>query len=178
MREYGDNANLAKARGLSLQGGAFSLTLAFLSSLSIRLGPIEAGLTFVPMIAIFLWPRGSSSGLSCIFIFLTGMIVDIVSAGPLGLSAIIYLALYGLLQPDQRSGQSQLKHLWPQFLVWVVAAFCAVLVAGQLFISGRTAWWPLFMQSLFAVLAFPMIFSIRQGLRQLISDSSDSGFAR
>lgn len=178
MRDLGDNANIALSRGLSLQGGIFGLALAILSGLSIRIGPIEAGFTLVPLIAVFIWPRGASNMLSSYFIFTIGFFVDVLSAGPPGLWAFIYLAFYGLFRPDQRYGTPSLAALWPQFLLWLLSAFIAAVFIGQLFIEGRTSVGALVMQVVAAAFLFPVVYFVRQGLRHLVSDPSDPGYTR
>lgn len=178
MREYGDNANIAKSRSLSIQGGAFGIVLAVISMVSVRIGPIEAALTLVPLITIFMWPRGSSSGLSSLFIFAIGLLVDISSGGPAGLWAFIYLTLYGVLRPNLRAGESSLALLWPQFLVWLAAAFVLALIIGRLFIDGRTSVSALASQIGLAALLFPLVYLVRQGLRHLVNDPNEPGYSQ
>ena len=178
MREYGESANIAKSRGLSIQGVMFGCVLAIVSMLTIRLGPIEASLTLIPLTAIFIWPRGSSRGMSSVFVFAIGLLVDVVRAGPPGLWAFIYLAFYGLFQPDLRSGVPTLKVLWPQFTLWLSGVVFIVIVIGKLFVQGRTSISALLMQAAIAALLFPVFFGIRQGLRQFVSDPDDPGYVR
>lgn len=177
MRDIAESSNIAKSRGLSLQGTLFGCVLALVSVISVKIGRFEAGLGLVPLIAIFLWPRGSSKGLSAVGIFLTGFMVDVLGAGPIGLSAMMYLAFYGVLQPDYRGRNLKFRDLWLRFTGWVLLAAGFMLLIGALFISGRTALSPLLWQVLAACLAFPALYLVRQILRQLVVDPNEPGYA-
>ncbi len=173
MRDYGDGANLAKAQSLALQGWLFSGVLALLSMISIRLGPIEAAMTCMPLIAIFLWPREASFSLSAVMIFALGLGIDILSGGPPGLWALIYMSLYGILRPDLRVGDHNWRQMWLRFSGWVITAILIAVVLGAVAIDGATAYWPLLMQGVAALLVFPVVYAARQGLRSLVMDPDD-----
>ena len=65
-----DNANIFKARGYAVQGGAFGVFLLVFALVTFRLGPLEVTFTFIPLIAVYLWPLNATRGLSSVFIFL------------------------------------------------------------------------------------------------------------
>lgn len=175
MKFAAERSNIARARGLSLQGTLFGIALALVSVMTVRIWRIELGLGMIPLIAVFLWPRKSSPGLSSVGVFLTGLMTDIFSGGPLGLWAIIFLLAYGALQPNHRARDLPILVLWPRFFGWVCAAVFTVIIIGAIFIPGKTAFLPFFLQALTAVLAFPFVYLMRQGLRQLVADPADQG---
>lgn len=173
MRDLLETANIAKSRGLALQGGAFGLVLALVSIMTVRVGPMSASFGMIPLIAIFIWPRGASKGLSALCIFLIGLTVDLLSAGPAGLWALLFLFFYGVFQPDQRHRSVKFYGLWLRFTGWVVVATVLISVMGALFIPGRTAYLPLLLQAVMAALMFPALYVIRQVLRQIILDPNE-----
>ncbi len=176
MIEFADSSNIGKSRGLALQGALFGLSLALVSMMTVRLGPLEAGLGMLPLIAVFLWPRGASSGLSSFSIFIIGIIIDILGSGPVGLTALIYLAMYGVFQPYHRGREVTFSNLWLRFTVWSSVAAILFLIVGAVFIEGRTAVLSLALQALMACLTFPVLYVVRQGLRQLVLDPNEPGY--
>ncbi|MGJ8563451.1 MAG: hypothetical protein ACSHXY_07855 [Alphaproteobacteria bacterium] len=174
MRDASESANLAKSSSYALQGLAFGLVLTFMSMTSFRLWGFEAAFTFIPLMGIFFWPRGASSGLSGVFIFGIGLSVDVLSAGPVGLWAFIYLACYGILRPDQRDGDYGFGNLWLQFSIWAVIVAAILFFAGWLFIDGITASGALASQLLLSLVVFPFVFALNQGLQYIAGETEYS----
>lgn len=173
MRIVGDSGNMAKESGLALQAFGFGLILSLLSMVSFRFAGFQAALTFVPLIAIFFWPKEASRGLSSVFIFCLGMIVDFLSAGPLGLWAMIYLLCYGVLRPDNRKTEKQLQSLWLAFAVWGGLVTLLVVFIGWIFINGRTAVTATLSQLAISLVIFPFIFALYQ-TAHFFSEDADS----
>jgi cell shape-determining protein MreD len=152
-----------RAYGRALGGGVFGLALVLVSMISFGVGSFEAALTLVPLSGVFLWPHNASSSLSIVLIFCLGILVDILSNGPFGMWALLYLITYGVLRPDLRSRALSMQRLWFRFIVWVLLIDAVLVLLGVITIDGRTAIWPLIFQTLMAILIFPLV----QGLVQL-----------
>ena len=165
-----DSSSVYRARGNAIQGGLFAFFLLIFALLSFRAGRFEASLTLVPLAGVYLWPRKATSALSTVFIFLLGFSVDVFSGGPIGLSAFLYLFLYGVFRPDLKGREKGLYTTWSSFTSWVFIALGITWVVGAVFISGRTNIGALVTQGCVAVFLFPLIFVIRNGFYRIISD--------
>lgn len=177
MRIVGDGGNIAKESGLALQAFGFGLVLSLLSMVSFRLAGFQASLTFVPLIAVFFWPKEASRGLSSFFIFCLGLIVDFLSAGPLGLWAVIYLLCYGVLRPDNRSAEKQLQSLWLAFAAWGGLVTLLIVLMGWIFIDGRTAATATLSQFAISLVVFPFIFALYQAAHFFSEDADSPRFS-
>lgn len=172
-----DNANIFKARGFAVQGAAFGVFLLVFALITFRLGRFEVALTFIPLVAVYLWPRHAATGLSSALIFLLGMAVDILSGGPVGLWAFIYLALYGVFRPDLRGRDKGLGSMWGVFCFWVAGAMIITLILGAIFVSGRTGTGALALQAIVALILFPVLYVLNKTVIQIFvdEDSAEAG---
>ena len=79
------------SKGGTSKGVLLLLILTILSVLSVNIFGRKVSLVFLPLIAVLLWPRIDSSIVSIVFILLFGLLLDLLSAGPLGLwSCLLY----------------------------------------------------------------------------------------
>lgn len=172
-----DNANIFKARGYALQGGAFTAFLLVFALLTFRIGQLEAALIFVPLAGVYLWPRNATSALSAILIFGLGLAVDVLSGGPVGLWAFLYLSLFGVFRPDLRGTEKGLYTAWSSFCIWVLLVIALTWLIGAVFVSGRTDWMSLVTQGSVAVILFPLVYVLRNGVYRILSDpdSAEAG---
>ncbi len=177
MSEFGESANIAKSRSLALQGVLMGVVLALFSMISISAARLETTLAFLPLMAIFLWPRGASRTLSGLGVFVVGLLVDILVGGPLGLWALIYLCEFALLNPDERARDIGFRELWLRFATWVGLTAVLISVLGRFFIAGATAIWPLVAQGLTAIILFPAIYLVHQIITRIFGDDDDAGFS-
>lgn len=177
MRVVGDSGNIAKESGLALQGFSFGIVLSLLSMLSFRLAGFQASLIFVPLMAVFFWPREASRGLSSGFIFSLGLIVDFLSAGPPGLWAIIYLLCYGILRPDNRGTERHLRRLWLAYAGWCGLVAILIVLMGWIFIDGRTAVTATLSQVVISLVIFPFIYALYQAAHFFSEDADSPRFS-
>lgn len=172
-----DGAHILKARGYALQGGAFGFVLLVLALLSLRVGPIDVALTFVPLAGIFMWPQNAAIVMSVCLIFLLGLGLDILSGGPVGLWAFLYLALFGIFRPDLRPMYTGLYPAFLTYLVWIATTLLAIVFVATVFIPGKTLWIALILQAIMALVLFPPIYFTNQFIYKLLTDpdSAEAG---
>jgi len=171
---YGVDTNLAKAHGHALMAGGAGFVLVILSTLSLRMGRFETSFIYIPLVAVIMWPRQASRVMTSVMLFLMGMLLDILSAGPVGLWAMIYMISYAIIRPDLRSVNKGLMHEWGRFCL-TLGLVNIIIACLTFFITGPTAWLPLILQSSTALIVFPLIYAIWKFLRDTFF-SSDPGF--
>ena len=90
------------ARGGLLVGSLLMLILVLVSVSSFNVFNTVVNFIYLPLIGIYIWPRTDKIILSICIIFIFGLILDIVSSGPLGLWSLIFLINFALFKPHMR----------------------------------------------------------------------------
>lgn len=163
------------SKGGARKGVLFLLLLMVLSVLSVNIAGRQISFIFLPLIAVYLWPRISSPIISIIFILLFGFVLDILSAGPLGLWSLIFLSVFTLIRP-----QGRIKPLifMPAFRLWILVlglAFIAAYLLGWFAMGHRPDIWSLLYQAAAAIVFFPIVYGVRHLGNNLLSDSDIGG---
>ena len=156
--------------GGTLKGGLFLLILTALSVLSVTVFGRTVNFVFLPVMAIFLWPRVENSIGSIVIIVIFGLLLDIISAGPLGLWSLIFLTIFALFRPHRRLKPRTFKASFGQWIGALVLAALAAYLLGWFTLERRPAFMPLLHNTIAGIVAFPFIYGLRHMGRQLVSD--------
>ncbi|WP_162143759.1 hypothetical protein [Hellea balneolensis] len=108
--------------------------------------------------------------MSILVITLMGLFLDLLSAGPLGLWALIFLAVFGVFRPHMRSKPHSFKSA---FTLWIMALFMALTASfflGWFALGSRPEITALVYQALAALVLFPLIYAIRHLGRYILTD--------
>ena len=90
------------ARGGLLVGSLLMLILALVSVSSFNAFNTVINFIYLPLIGICTWPRTDKIISSICIIFIFGLLLDIVSSGPLGLWSLIFLINFAVFKPHMR----------------------------------------------------------------------------
>ena len=156
--------------GGTWKGGLFLLILTVLSVLSVTVFGRTVNFVFLPVMAIFLWPRVENSIGSIVIILIFGLLLDIISAGPLGLWPLIFLATFAIFRPHRRMKPRTLKASFGQWTGALTLAAIAAYLLGWFALERRPEFMPLLHNALAGIIAFPFIYGLRHIGRQLFSD--------
>jgi hypothetical protein len=157
-------------RGGTWKGVFFLLSLTILSVLSINVFGIHASFLFLPLMAVFLWPRVGNPIGSIIFILLFGLLLDVLSSGPRGLWALIFLTVFTIFGPLRRLKHQTFRSAYKMwFLVLGVALLMAYLL-GWFALRHQPDLLPMIYQAAVAVISFPFVYGLRHLARSLFSD--------
>ena len=159
----------------ALKGALFLLGLTLLSVLSVNISGRAVNFLFFPVMAIFLWPRVENPVASIVIILVFGLLLDVISAGPLGLWPLIFLTIFTLFRPHKRL---KARHFWPSFGGWLGALTLSVIGAyllGWFALERRPEIGALLTSAAAAILAFPIVYFLRHIGRQLLSDPDGRG---
>lgn len=163
------------SKGGTWKGVLLLLALTVLSVLTIDIFGRKISFMFLPLMAVFLWPRLESPIASIVYILLFGLLLDMLSAGPLGLWPLIFLSVFALFGPHKRlNPQSFFSALY----LWLAALTFALIAAyflGWFAIGRQPDIGPLLYQGIAAIILFPVVFGIRHVGRSLFSDSDGGG---
>lgn len=163
------------SKGGTWKGTLLLVILTVLSVLSVNIIGRKVSFVFLPLIAIFLWPRIDTPIISIISILLLGFLLDILSAGPLGLWPLIFLSVFTLFRPDKRLKRYR---FWSAFRKWIAVLTLAVVAAyllGWFAMGRRPEIWALIYQAIAAVVLFPVVYGLRHLGRTLLSESDMGG---
>ena len=165
----------SNVKGGTWKGILLLLLLTVFSVLSVDILGRSVSFIFLPLIAVFLWPRTEKPIASIIFILVFGLLLDIISAGPLGLWSLIFLSVFTIFGPYRRS--KPLKFL-AAYRLWFAALLLALLAAyflGWFAIGSRPDVKAMLYQALAAIALFPFIYGFRHVARSVLLGSDRGG---
>lgn len=163
------------SKGGEWQGILLMVLLTFISVLSVNVFGQAVSFVFLPLMGICLWPRTDKVVLSIIAILLFGLLLDLLWAGPLGLWALIFLAVFALFRPHLRLKAHSSGSAFYQWIAALIFALIMSYLLGWFARESRPAILPLLYQALAATLLFPLIYGLRHLGRTLFSDSDMRG---
>ena len=158
------------ARGGLLVGSLLMLILVLVSVSSFNAFNTLINFIYLPLIGIYTWPRTDKIILSICIIFIFGLILDIVSSGPLGLWSLIFLINFAVFKPHMRLKSLVFKTAffsWFSFLF-----FSSILLYFFVWFSIEIPprLMPLIIQSIVATCLFPLVFGLRHLLKKIFID--------
>ncbi len=145
---------------LALQGFLAGIIIVFLSLLSLDLGILHFGFSFLPVFIIYFWPCAASYTWSLFFIFLLGMYYDIASANPLGIWTLTFLILFMTLDgvPKSKSG---LGITIIEFSLCVMFSAIVAFLFGWLSLGRPPQIVTLFGNAVASIVVFPIFYWLR-----------------
>lgn len=169
----------SSSQGFSKRGNwkgiSFMLFLVVISALNINFMSQSISLIFLPLIGVCLWPRIESPFISIIALLLFGLLVDVVSAGPLGLWALVFLAVMAIFKPHQRLKPHSFATAFRSWCLVLLFAFIASYLLGWFALESRPDVLALLLQALTAFILFPLIYGLQYIGKYLLSDSDLRG---
>ena len=163
------------SRGGTWKGVLLLLVLTALSVLNTNILGREVSFIFLPLMAVFLWPRIETPIASIVFILLFGLLLDLLSAGPLGLWSLIFLSVFTLFGPHRRVKALTFKSAFYLWFAVLLFALVAAYFLGWFALRSRPEIWPMLYQVGAAIVLFPFVFGLRHIARNLFSDSHGGG---
>ena len=155
-----ESANQIHSFSRAVQGGLWGMVLVFFALISVDLGQARLGFMFLPVAAIFFWPKTASHSWSLVGVFTLGLFYDVVSAGPLGLWALVLLIVFILMG----GGAAAKIKFWPAvagYSLGVAFVFVILLIFGKLTLTASPNAFSLGMNAAGSILIFPIIYWLR-----------------
>ncbi len=165
----------ARSRGHAWHGIVMMLLLTIIGVLSVNLFGRSVSFSLLPLLGVILWPRGSSPVASILAMLIFGLLLDFLTAGPLGLWALVYLIVFALFKPHQRLKPHTFRTASRQVFGGLILAL--VLAFGLAwFASGHRPDLVLMLPPLLAVIVlFPLIYGLRHFFKQLLGGADERG---
>ncbi len=168
-----ETANITRSRSLALQGALFTAALVVFSFIDLRFAGITLSFLWLPLIGVYLWPRGSETSSSTVLLMLTGLFFDVVSDGMIGVWALIFLATFLIVRPNKRSRNTSFSSLWIGFVTWTVILVLGIWAIQAIFIKVNFSVLSVFLQWGPVLLAFPVVYWLSQFARRIVTDPSE-----
>lgn len=149
--------------------------LVFISILNVNIFGRSFSLICLPVIGVCLWPRTEGSIASIIAILIFGLLLDLLSAGPLGLWALIFLSVFAIFRPHMRSRPHTFSSAFGQWGLALAFAVIASYFLGWLARENRPDLMPLLYQALAATVLFPVVYGVRHLGKSLLTDPDMRG---
>lgn len=163
------------SKGGDWKGVLLMVLLVFLSVLNVNILGRSISFVCLPLMGICLWPRTESSIVSIIAILLFGLLLDLLSAGPLGLWALIFLSVFAIFRPHMRLRPHTISSALVQWLLALAFAVIASYLLGWFALQSRPDILPLLYQALAATVLFPVVYGLRHLGKNLLSDPDMRG---
>ncbi|MEP3889901.1 MAG: hypothetical protein ABJN69_05495 [Hellea sp.] len=149
--------------------------LVFISILNVNFLGRSFSLICLPVIGICLWPRTDGAIVSILAILIFGLLLDLLSAGPLGLWALIFLSIFAIFRPHMRMKSHTFGSAFGQWLLALSFAVIASYFLGWFARQSRPDFMPLLYQAVAATVLFPAIYALRHLGKNLLSDADMRG---
>lgn len=127
----------------------------------------------LPLIPIFYWGRSPAATMPFWFVFLTGLIMDVVGGTPLGLSALLYILLLAAWRGNSHHISNE-----GFIIIWVYFALSLAVyfVIELMMMSFTTNFWYIvpysFMQWLLTISVYPLFHNLFDRLADYIKKRS------
>jgi len=139
--------------------------LTLISVLSVNVFGQTVSFVFLPLIGICLWPRTDGVIVSIVAILLFGLLLDLLWAGPLGLWALIFLAVFTVFRPHLRLRPHSFSSASSQWFAALIFAFVVSYFLGWFARESRLA----------ASILFPVVYGLRHLGKHLTADPDMRG---
>ena len=155
-----ESVSQTQSISLSFQGAVIGIALVFIALLSMDLGKMHFGFSFVPVVVIYYWPRAASYSWSLLFMFLLGLFYDMASANTLGMWALAFLILFMVLDETPK-GISGLGRAVVEYALSVMFCLVIVLLLGWLSIGKLPQISTLLGNAVASIVIFPIFYWVR-----------------
>jgi len=142
---------------LSFQGLVIGIILVFPAMLSMDIGNVHFGFSFLPVAVLYFWPRAASHTASLLSVFLLGVFYDMVSANTLGMWALAFLVVF-LVLDNAPSVTTGLGRAIVGFILSLGLCFFVVLLVGWVSEGQLPQVGTMLLNALATVIVFPIIY--------------------
>ena len=170
---FAQSVNPLRSSTLALQGLAFVCVLILFSQVDVRFGTLTFPFVSVPVIAVFIWPRGSDSAMSAFFVLIAGLLLDLLSGGITGLWAMFFLLTFIVIRPNRRSRETKMGSLWLGFAVWWCVLATIYFIIGGLSQTLSASWLSVLIEMVISIAMFPLVYAASQFARRFSADRSE-----
>lgn len=158
------------ARGGLLVGSLLMLILILVSVTNFNAFNTVINFIYLPLIGICTWPRTDKIVTSICIIFIFGLTLDIVSSGPLGLWALVFLINFAIFKPHMRLKALVFKTALFSWLLVVLFSSILVYFFAWFTIESLPKFLPLIFQIILSTCLFPFAYGLRHFLKKIFID--------
>jgi len=170
------SSSQSASKGRVWTGVLLMLFLVCISVLSVNIASKSVSFVFLPLIGVCLWPRTENSIGSIIAIVVFGLLLDLISAGPLGLWSLVFLSVFTIFQPHSRLKEHNFSTALRLWVLVLLLAIIASFFLGWFALESRPDIVAVLLQALLASLLFPLIYGLRHLGKHMLSGSEMRGF--
>lgn len=173
---FNEGTSTPRTRGRALRGLVVALVLIAASTLSLNVYGLNLTFTAIPIIAVFLWPRGADPSLSVICLFLCGIVHDMVSFGLIGFWPLLYLLYFIIFRPDGRRKEETFWVRWGKLLLIAVFGGCVIWLVGTFVMQIPPDLKSLAIMQGVVVFLFPIIYLLGRLYMRVFGDYDEGSY--
>ena len=166
-----ESKNQIQSISLALQGLLLGVLLIYPALLSLSIFGVRFGFVFLPVVAIYYWPRQASYSWSLICVFSLGLLYDLISAGPFGVWTLSLLALYLVLSTGESIKTGLMRGVLG-YTLCVAFIFALVSIIGRVFVGHWPILSALFLNAVTSIAVFPLLYWLRS-IAKIVRGSSE-----
>ncbi len=147
-----------------------TLLLVFFSLMPLNLPDSEIIMPPLALMAVFYWSIYRPDLLPAAAAFAAGLLFDLMSGGPLGLLAFVFVVVQAVAATQRRFFLGKVFPIeWLGFCIIALGAFVAMWILGSIYIGAFVKAGPLAIQALLTISLYPMMTWLMIRVRRAVS---------
>ncbi len=147
-----------------------TLFLVFLSLAPLNLPDSELIMPPLALMAVYYWSIYRPDLLPAVAAFAAGLLFDLLSGGPLGLFALVFVVVQAIAATQRRFFLGKVFPVeWLGFLLVTLGAFIVMWILGSIYIGGFVKLGSLAIQALLTISLYPVMTWILIRVRRAVS---------
>lgn len=150
-----------------------TLGLVLAMQLQYRLAFLDNLFPFLSLVGIYYWSIFKPRLMPVSVVFFLGLLQDILSGGPLGMMALLFILVrLFVIRQGRRFLEREFLFNWLVFIMVSPVFGLATWIIASLYLKESQNIWGVFGQSVLTIAAFPLVTSALDWVRSLLVDES------
>jgi len=150
-----------------------TLGLVLLMQLQYRLSFLDDLFPFLSLVGVYYWSIFKPRLMPVSVVFLLGLLQDILSGGPIGMMALLFILVrLFVIRQGRRFLEREFLFNWLVFIMVSPAFGLATWAIASLYLKESQNIWNIFGQSILTIVIFPLVTSALGWVRYLLADEN------
>ncbi len=150
-----------------------TLGLVLLMQLQYRLSFLDDLFPFLSLVGVYYWSIFKPRLMPVSVVFLLGLLQDILSGGPIGMMALLFILVrLFVIRQGRRFLEREFLFNWLVFIMVSPVFGLATWAIASLYLKESQNIWNIFGQSILTIVIFPLVTSALGWVRYLLADEN------